>query len=280
MEIKLAKNIGFCNGVTKSVDETKRLLSTSNNIYALGELVHNDLVINELKEKGLEIINELPEKECDVIIRAHGVSKEIYEEADKRKINLIDLTCPKVLAIHKLAEKLKKEYFIILIGKKSHPEVIGTISYCGDNSIIIEDEKDIDNLKIKNDKIAIISQTTYSLEKFEKICNLIKEKYNNKKIKIYNTICNATKDRQEEIKMLAKEVDAILIIGDKKSSNTNKLYELSKEINHNTFFTQNENDLDISILNKFNTIGIATGASTPKEFTENIINKIKTIDFS
>ena len=273
MKIELASHIGFCNGVTKSINETKKIISKNNNIYSLGDIVHNDQVINELKNKGLKIIDNLPNESCEVIIRAHGVSKQIYEEAKKKSINLIDLTCPKVLAIHKLAEKLKDDYFIVLVGKKRHPEIIGTISYCGNNSIIIEDEKDINDLKINSDKIAIISQTTYSLEKFEKICTLIKEKYNNKKIKIYNTICSATKERQEEVKRLAKKVDAMVIIGDKKSSNTHKLYELSKQINNNTFFI--ENDLNIPNLKIFNTIGISAGASTPLEYVNIVVEKIK-----
>lgn len=273
MKIVLANNIGFCHGVSKSIEETEKILNIKKELYALGNLVHNDNVINNLKEKGLKIINELPEHSCDVIIRAHGVPKKIYNEAKLNNINLIDLTCPKVLAIHKLASKLNNEnYFIILIGKKNHPEVIGTISYCGEKSIIVENEDEIDNLKINTDKIAIISQTTYSLEKFENICNLLQKRYSN--IKIYNTICKTARDRQEEIKKLAKDVDAILIIGDKQSSNTNKLYSISSKINPNTFLIQRKDDLNYLNLNDFKSIGIGTGASTPKNIIEDVINSL------
>lgn len=276
MEIVLAKNIGFCNGVNKSIEETEKELTNNNDLYVLGELVHNDNVINGLKKKGLKIIDKLPEYPCNVIIRAHGVPEKVYSEAKSKEINLIDLTCPKVLAIHKLASKLKEEnYFIILVGKKKHPEVIGTISYCGKNSIAIENEDEITNLKIEANKIAVISQTTYSLEKFEIICNKLQNKYNN--IKIYNTICKTTKERQEEIKELSKNVDMILIIGDKKSSNTNKLYELASKLNPKTFLVENENDLDKLNFNGINKIGISSGASTSKDCIQKVINRLNSI---
>lgn len=273
MKIILTKNIGFCDGVNRSIEKTEDAINCHKELYALGELVHNDNVINDLKEKGLKFIDELPKHSCNVIIRAHGIPKETYNKAKNRNINLIDLTCPKVLAIHKLASKLVKEnYFIILVGKKNHPEIIGTISYCGENSIIIENEGEITDLNLETKKIAIISQTTYSLEKFENICNKLQSKYHN--IKIYNTICKTTKERQEEIKELAKTVDMILIIGDKKSSNTTKLYELASTINNNTFFIENENDIKDLNLKNINKIGIASGASTSKEYIEKIIKQI------
>ena len=237
MEVRCSKYIGFCDGVTRSITTTEKLLENSDKVYALGDLVHNDFIINKLKDKGLIIVDSLPNKECDVIIRAHGTTKETYGEAKNKGIKITDLTCPKVLSIHMLAQKLKDDdYFIILIGKKTHPEVIGTISFCGEKSIIIENTSDIDSLIIDSEKLAIIVQTTFSLEKFNNLANIIKEKYSNKKIKIYNTICNSTKERQEEVKELSKSNEAILIVGDKKSSNTNKLYELAKDINSNTFF--------------------------------------------
>ena len=274
MKIKLAKNIGFCNGVEKSIDKATELLKENSHLYALGQLVHNKEVIKQLKCKGLVEIEELPNHPCKVIIRAHGVSKEIYMLAKEKNIELIDLTCPKVLAIHKLAQKLAADnYYIILTGKKTHPEIIGTISYCGQNSIIIEKEEDLKNLKPTTDKLALLSQTTYNLEKFDNIKKRLQNAYPN--IEIYNTICYATKTRQEEIQKLASQTDAVLVIGDKKSSNTNKLFELSKKNNHNTFFIEQIEDLNLEELNKFVEIAITTGASTPKEKALDIVKVLK-----
>ncbi len=276
MKIVLAKNLSFCTGVNHSINKTNELLDSNSQLYCLGELVHNEIVISNLEKKGLKIINEDDIDNLNnekIIIRAHGIKKDLY---DKLKNNtIIDLTCPKVLKIHDLAEKLNKDNYMILIGVKTHPEVIGTISYCGKNSIIIEKEEDLDKIVIDENihNIAIISQTTFSLEKFNHLVDLIKKRYDNYKIAVYNTICNTTRMRQDEVEKLSKTVDCMLIIGSKTSSNTLKLYDIAKSITK-TFLIENLGDFDPNILN-FDTIGIASGASTPMVIINDIVNYLE-----
>ncbi|MBR6948771.1 MAG: 4-hydroxy-3-methylbut-2-enyl diphosphate reductase [Bacilli bacterium] len=277
--IEVGKLAGFCGGVTNSVEKTKKVIKEHKNIYCLGELVHNKEVIKELEDKGLTIIESLDEVKdgSNVIIRAHGVSKDIYGSAKKRNINLIDLTCPKVLKIHDSVNEYKnKDFFIILIGSKKHPEVIGTISFCGEKSTIIEDITDIDNaLDIINKNnykdIVIFAQTTFKESLFNEITSIIKDKLKSKNIVIENTICSATHLRQEECKKMSKEKDCMIIIGGKNSSNTKKLYEISLENCKNTYLIETVKDLNLNEINKYKNIGIMAGASTPKSSIDEVI---------
>lgn len=214
-----------------------------------------------------------------MIIRAHGAEKETYEFAKKNNIEIVDLTCPKVLHIHKIVEDyVNKDYYIFLTGQKEHPEIVATKSFCGKNYTIIEDQTEIDKAineftKSNKDKLSILSQTTYSLEKFNIIAEEVKKKVPNLEVK--NTICNATKERQEETTEIANKVDAMIIIGGKNSSNTNKLYELAKKHCKNVQIVETEEDLKMESLKKVEKIGIMAGASTPKESIENVVKKLK-----
>ena len=179
MKISIGKLAGFCGGVTNSVNKSYKLLDEYDNLYCLGELVHNQRVVDELESKGIKFVDSLDEvpKGSRVIIRAHGVPVSIYEEAKERKLELFDLTCPKVLAIHDLAKNLVNDgNYIVLVAQKDHPEAIGTISFCGEYSTIVECVEDVDNLRSlfsdsKLDKLAIICQTTFSVKKFKEICD-------------------------------------------------------------------------------------------------------------
>ena len=284
MEVVLGKTSGFCNGVVRAVEETKKILEESNNIYCLGDLVHNEQIISEIKSQGLKIIDNIEEAPdfSTVIIRAHGVQKNIYVKAKERHITLVDLTCPKVLKIHKEVEKYAKEgYYIFFIAEKKHPETVGTISFCGKDSYIIQDLEDINsgikNLKnSKKQKLLVIAQTTFSFSKFDEIVNQISFKVpENVSIKINKTICNATNVRQSETYKLSKQVDCMIIIGGKKSSNTRKLYEISRKNCRKTFFIQNKEDLNVQEINMYEKVGVMAGASTPRESIEEVINKIK-----
>lgn len=284
MEIIVGKTAGFCFGVLNAVKKTEEQIKKNKNIYCLGELVHNNEVIEKLKKQGVKFVDSINQAKDTTIIRAHGATKEIYELAKKLNLKLIDLTCPKVLNIHKIAEEFSNNnYFIFLVGNKTHPEVIGTKSFCGKNSYIIEQLNEIDeamnNLKqARTKKILIISQTTFSVKKFNEIVKQIEDKLGNKyEIQIKNTICNATQTRQEETKEISKKVDFMIIIGGKNSSNTNKLYEISKG-NCKTILIENEKEL-INIKNNDNvkSIGIMAGASTPKE---SVIKTIEIIEKS
>lgn len=280
MKVTVGRLAGFCGGVTKSVNTSNKLLDEYGSMYCLGELVHNKQVVDELELKGIkfvEDINDVPEG-SRVIIRAHGISKEVYELANKRNLEIFDLTCHNVLSIHELAETLVDDYFIVLVAQRNHPEAIGTISFCGINSIIVEDEEDLEALdkiykKSGLDKIAVISQTTFSVKKYNDICELIKSKYDN--VVIHNTICMATGMRQEETGELSKKVDAMIIIGGSNSSNTKKLYEVSKNNNENTFIIQTVDELKYDDFNDFEHIGIMAGASTPKKSIEEVVEYLE-----
>lgn len=281
MEIVLGKTAGFCYGVRNAVMNAEEKLREHKNVSCLGELVHNGEVIKKLEKLGMNVVEKIEDANEKVIIRAHGIAKEIYEKAKKLNIEIFDFTCPSVLKIHKIAEEYaNKGYYIFLIGGKKHPETLGTISFCGKNSYLLENEEDIneaiENLKqSKIKKLFIIVQTTFSLEKFELMINDIKNKLNNDiELEVKNTICNATKIRQEETLDISKNVECMIIIGGKNSSNTKKLYEIAKENCENTYIVETKDELELEKLKKCDRIGIMAGASTPDESINEVISAL------
>lgn len=282
MEIIVGKNAGFCYGVKKAVEGAEEELQNDDRIYCLGEIVHNKDVVNDLENKGIRFIDNIKEAEGTTLIRAHGIPKSVYKDAESKNIILKDYTCPKVLNIHNIAEEYSsKGYFIILTGSKTHPENIGTISYCGLNYYVIETEDEIKYAleaieKSEINKILLISQTTFSVEKFEKITNQIKELLSEEKeLIIKNTICSATKVRQIETEEISKKVSKMIIIGGKNSSNTKKLFEIAKKNCKDSFCIENVKDLDVKIFNSDDIVGIMAGASTPLKSINEVIEKLK-----
>ena len=283
MEIILGKTAGFCGGVQIAVQNSEKDLNKYKKVYCLGELVHNKQVIENLENKGLTVIDDISKAKERVIIRAHGVQKEIYEQAQKMGIELLDYTCKKVLLIHDLVENYSnKGYYIVLIGEPNHPEVVGTYSFCGEHKYIINKIEDVDNLildikKSNLKKVLIVAQTTFNSLKFDQITQEIENKIdNNIQVEINKTICNATELRQKETIELSKKVDLMIIIGGKKSSNTNKLYEISKKYCKNSIIVETYKEIDKKFVDKFEKIGIMAGASTPKQSIEEVIEYIKT----
>lgn len=288
MEIIIGKTSGFCHGVKNAVDKATEVINNSKEtVYCLGELVHNKHVTNRLQEKGLIFIENIEEAKGKAIIRAHGVPKETYKKARDLNIELIDLTCPKVLKIHDLAEEYsKKGYYIFLVGVSNHPETIGTYSFCGKNSSIIENICDIEQAvtkmqETKIKQVLLITQTTFCLRKFEEISEKINDLLKKEKVelKVINTICLSTELRQKEADKLSQNVDLMLIIGGKNSSNTNKIYEISIKNCKNVVFAESKEDLNLKFINQFEKIGIMAGASTPCEIIEDIVNLIKKEEF-
>lgn len=292
MEIIVGKTAGFCYGVENAVKKTEEILTQQRKKtnYCLGELVHNKQVIQSLEKKGLKTIESIEQLENEeqlqnVIIRAHGVPPKIYQQIEEKRGNIIDLTCPNVLMIHKLAEQYTtNNYYVFLTGKKDHPEVVGIFGYCQDNCSIIETEteEDIDLAvcsleKSEKKKVVILSQTTFSVEKFNKIVEKIENKLKDREItlEIQNTICNATKLRQEETEKIAKQVDCMIIIGGKNSSNTKKLYEVASKNCTNTISIETKEELLELQFDKDNKVGIMAGASTPKESIEEVVNYLQ-----
>ena len=282
MEIILGKSSGFCFGVKNAIDGTEKELKNNKPVYCLGEIIHNEEVIKDLESKGLVIVDNIEDVKDVAIIRAHGVSKNVYETAKSKNIKLLDYTCPFVSNIHKTVTRYAKDnYFIFLLGIKDHPESIGTISFCGDNSCLIESLNDVSlalnefqKSSLKN--LLIISQTTFSVSLFEEIVSKVKSRLtSNINLEIKNTICNTTSIRQRETKSIAKKVDLMIVIGGKHSSNTKKLFDVAKKNCKNTLFIQTKNDLEYTYLQSFNKIGIIAGASTPQNIIEDVVDFCK-----
>ena len=282
MKIIVGETAGFCYGVERAVNGAKEELKKEKSIYGLGEIVHNQDVVKELEMQGMSFIKDLKEANGKVIVRAHGIPKETYEQAKERNIQLIDYTCPKVLKIHEIAEEhANKGYYIFLLGSKEHPENIGTFSYCGKNKFIIEKEEDtskaIENLRKSHiKKLLVIAQTTYSLEKFYEIEKIIqKELPKDIELIVKNTICHATEIRQKETKEIASKVDFMIIIGGKNSSNTRKLYDIAKQNCKEAVLIENANELNLKLIKESEKIGIMAGASTPKQSIDEVAKKIE-----
>lgn len=284
MEIIVGKTAGFCYGVKNAVDKTKELVQKQRETYCLGELVHNKQVTQDLEEQGLIIINDVEKAKNNVIIRSHGVPKEIYKKAEELNLKVIDLTCPNVLKIHNIVKEYSaKDYYIFIIGQKDHAETIGTVSYCRKNSTILEKEEDVEkaikNFKESNlKKLLLVSQTTFSVEKFNEIVKAVEENIDkNIVFEAKNTICNATSIRQKETQEIAKQVDLMIIIGGKHSSNTTKLYEIAKKECKNCILIEISEELNKNRLKNISKIGIMAGASTPSESINNTVEKLKEI---
>lgn len=261
MEVIVGKHSGFCGGVKNSITKAEEELRLSTNVYCLGEIIHNKQVVEDLKNKGLKIVDRIEDAKEKAIIRAHGTTKDTYEYAKTHNIELLDLTCPNVLKIHENVQKFASQnYFIFLIGIKNHAETIGTYSFCGKNSYIIEIEDDIlegiDILKSSNLKdVLIISQTTFSVALFDKITNSIKEILGSQfNIVIEKSICNSTDVRQKEALELSKTVPLMIIVGGKNSSNTKKLYEVSKINLKNVIHVETKEELDLSFIKNFKSV--------------------------
>lgn len=284
MEIIIGKTAGFCYGIKKAVEQTEKQLKNNGKLCCLGELTHNSQVLNKLKSEGLEILDNIELAKDKVIFRAHGIPKEIYEKSKTLDLEIYDFTCPNVLNIHDIANKYSNDnYYIFFIGEKNHPESIGTISFCGEYSNMIETEEDLHNAleefnASKINKLLVIAQTTFSLEKFNTYVEKIKTSINkNVELLIKNTICNATRLRQEETASLSKTVECMIIIGGKNSSNTNKLYEIALENCNKAFFVETKNELDLELLKQFKKIGIMAGASTPQKDIDEIAETLKNL---
>ncbi len=283
MKIVVAESAGFCFGVKRAVVEAYKVLEQNTNdkqrIYSIGPLIHNEIVTDDLKSKGLIELNDLSDikelKNEKVIIRTHGTLKSVEDELKKNGNDIIDLTCPFVSKIHKLVSEYSNNgYKIIVIGDREHPEVKGIVSRALSEIYVIISKNDINNLKIdKNAKILVVCQTTTNVNNAQILVDILRDLFYN--IKIVKTICNATENRQEEVKKLAKNSDVMLIIGSKSSSNTKKLYEISKVFCENTYLLSEKSDTKNISINKDAIVGVSAGASTPENLIEEIIDNVR-----
>ena len=275
--IFLAKPRGFCAGVERAVDIVKLALKKLGKpIYVRHEIVHNQHVVNSLKEKGAVFVDELnniPEGST-VVFSAHGVSPQIKQQAANLGLNVIDATCPLVTKVH-IEAKLYygRGYSIVLIGHKNHQEVIGTIGYSP--MMLVENIEDVKNLDIKNDKIMCLTQTTLSMDDTKEIIKALKEKYPNVNLPPKEDICYATQNRQNAVKELAKKCDLILVIGAKNSSNSNRLVDTAEHMNVESHLIQSYKDIKDVL--RYTNIGIISGASTPEILVKEVIDYLKTV---
>ncbi len=281
MEVIKAKSAGFCFGVKKAMETVYQQIeaNTGKSIYTFGPLIHNEEVVKELKSKGVEVVDSVEElkslKEGIVIIRSHGVSKDIYKIMEDNGITCVDATCPFVKRIHKIVEKEsdagKK---IIIIGNDGHPEVEGIKGWSSSPAIVVEKEEEAREFFCKTDeKICIVSQTTFNYNKFQELVEIFEKKGYD--ISVVNTICNATEERQTEAKQIAAEADVMIVIGGTHSSNTRKLYEICKNECENTHFIQTLDDLNLELPKSVRLVGITAGASTPNNIIEEVQNYVR-----
>ena len=281
MEVRLAKTAGFCFGVKRAVDTVYEQAEKEKNkkIYTFGPIIHNEEVVKDLRNRGVEVIQSEDElKQLDsgvVVIRSHGVPKRIHDILDERGIQCVDATCPFVKKIHRIVEEeSKKGKHIIIIGDAKHPEVQGIQGWSETDVTIIKTEEEAYQFSMpEGTEICLVSQTTFNYNKFKYLVEIIsKKRYN---INVLNTICSATKERQTEASSIAKEVDAMIVIGDKHSSNTQKLFEICHSACKDTYYIQTLDDLDMNQLKSVKTVGITAGASTPNNIIEEVQNNVR-----
>jgi len=280
MRIEISKFNGFCSGVKVAVEKANKTLNEENRLYSYGEIIHNKDVVDRLEKKGMVVVDDIPENiDAQLLIRAHGVGKHVLEKLKENNIEVIDATCVKVKKIHKIVEEYKnKGYDIIITGDKNHPEVLGILGWCGNDAAVIESPEELLELKLdSHKKYCMVSQTTFNTDTFRKIENAINAN-NIQNIEIYNTICDATRKRQEACVELASRSDVMLIIGGKNSSNTKKLYELSREVCPNTFLIENYKEIPYNYIDKNTIVGVSAGASAPDWIIEEVINMLENLN--
>ncbi len=282
MNVILAETAGFCFGVERAIDIVHKQIEQYGNerrIYTYGPIIHNDEVVKSLEEKGVFSIQSSDEfekiKGSILIIRSHGVSREICEKAVQQGIELVDATCPFVKKIHRIVEEEgKKGTHVIVVGDRNHPEVEGIIGWgCGPIDVI-KDENEAEMFSADpKEHLCIVSQTTFNHTKFQYIVEIIEKKGYD--INVVNTICNATQARQKEAESVSRAVDTMIVIGDPKSSNTRKLYEICKTYCKDTYYIQTVRDLELANLQSGISVGITAGASTPNNIIQEVFLNVR-----
>ena len=289
MEIIRAKSAGFCFGVKRAVETVYEQVEVEKEkqIYTYGPIIHNAEVVKDMEAHGVKVINSEEElnklEDGLVIIRSHGVPKRVCDSLERRGVSYVDATCPFVKRIHNIVnEESAKGKQIIIIGDPKHPEVQGISGWVNGEAFIIQNMEEAEAFELphtktpeatKNQQICVVAQTTFNYKKFKELVEIILK--NGYDINVLNTICNATKERQEEARSIAEEVDAMIVIGDKHSSNTQKLFEICEKACNNTYYIQTLGDLDMNQLRSVETVGITAGASTPNNIIEEVQNNVR-----
>ena len=279
MEIVVAKTAGFCFGVKKAVDTAYEQINMGKKIYTLGPIIHNETVVKDLEDKGATVIENIDDlkniKSGTVIIRSHGVPKNVYDLLEENHIDYVDTTCPFVKRIHSIVSKAAEEgKTVVIIGNAGHPEVEGIQGWAGEKSYVIESVEQAENFDLpKETEICLVSQTTFNHKKFEELVAIFEKKYYY--INVAKTICNATEHSQKEAAEIASKADVMIVIGGAHSSNSRKLYEICKKECDNTYFIQTLDDLSLDVSKPAEIVGITAGASTPNNIIEEVQNYVR-----
>ena len=291
MKVVLSQYAGFCDGVAGAYEKVKEIAGnpeTRKPIFVLGSLVHNNDVMERVGEMGIRkidfagSISEVADKITDeigtLVITAHGIGPKIFELAKEKGIDVVDTTCPKVMKAQRLAKVfLDRNYQIIIIGEKKHKEVQGIFRWANKNAQVISSREDIEELNLDAGKqIAVVSQTTQNKDLVDELAEFILKKY--PKAEILDTVCMTTKNRQEEVAKIAKENEAVLVIGAKESSNSNRLFEIAKNINDESYFIERLTDIKKEWLNGIKSIGVTAGASSPKWVIDEVVEYLRLVD--
>jgi len=273
MKVILAKTAGFCFGVKRAVDTVYEQVGKGD-VYTYGPIIHNEEVVKDLESKGVRVVEDENELRAlssgTVVIRSHGVERRIYDVIKENSLELVDATCPFVKKIHNIVDKDSAEgKQIIIIGNRQHPEVMGIVGWCNTDPIVLENAEEANDLVLpEGQPVSLVSQTTFNHKKFNSIVEIFEKKGYN--ITVYNTICNATEERQKETASIAQQVDAMIVIGGRNSSNTQKLYDISKKECANTYYIQTLVDLDLAAFESVGRVGITAGASTPNHIIKEV----------
>ena len=282
MEVVVAKTAGFCFGVERAVRKVYEQIETGRPpIFTLGPIIHNEEVVRDLEGRGVRVLPDEESlkdlKEGTVIIRSHGVGRAVYDRIKARGLSVVDATCPFVKKIHRVVQEqngLGRR--VIIIGDKDHPEVQGIRGWGDEKTLVVKDEAEMADLPdLTGEKLCIVSQTTFNYNKFKDLVEKFSEKGYD--IFVLNTICNATQERQVEAGRIASQVDAMIVVGGKSSSNTRKLYEICRKECKNTYYIQTVGDFDPESVSSVRSVGITAGASTPKNIIEEVHTNVRGI---
>lgn len=280
MQVKLAKTAGFCFGVKRAIDLINRLPAKEKKCCTLGPIIHNKVMVNKLRDDGIYTVNDI-EGTGDydtVVIRSHGVSKLVHDELVDMGKTVIDATCPFVSKIHNIVYEKSREGKVILIaGDRYHPEVQGIIGHALSECYTFKNKEELDETisliqNEKNKSFCLVSQTTFDINMWQNFVKILKKVYTN--LEIFDTICNATSLRQAEADEISASCDAMLVIGDKSSSNTQKLYNIASRNCRKTFLIETLEDLDRDLIDGCSTIGITAGASTPDMIIKEVVDSL------
>lgn len=277
MPVRLARTAGFCMGVRRAIDIALDAINGEGNIYTYGPLVHNPQAIEMLESKGVKALEGLDGSfSGTVVIRAHGISPEERAQINEKGLKILDATCPRVIKVQSIIKRQAKEgYYIVIVGDREHPEVVGLLGFSQDKGIVVSRTEEVDQLPADMEKVCVVAQTTQDTSKFTKISEKIQERF--PEVIVFNTICDSTSKRQKEAIHLAKKVDGMVIIGGRNSGNTRRLAEISESTGIQTFHVETEEELDPNKLADCHTIGVTAGASTPNWMINRIVDRIESL---